>query len=335
MKHSKAFFILVVSALIVSGADIAIFPVNVTNLTEGEGDAIGMVMAQQYSRLSKKTAIGPSQTRNALLDSESNYQEATQALGVAEYILINAVALESKILLEAILYNQSGSEIHRAGMTAASLDDMTEVTDRISRSLIKRLEPKETIDLDNVTEMETEEKNRLFAEKVSGIKTAVMYGAASGEEFEPMANLGYNMRLEAEKFFLEFGVSALLPSTIFEWDDDGVKQYGGVYVELGGSYYLFNNRYASPYIGLGLSPRYLFEPGTVGIAPYLQAGVMFMRISSMRIYTDIRIAQNALPLVYTETVGEYDPDYGYNDYEEKTSGKIYPTEISLQVGIGW
>jgi hypothetical protein len=313
-------------------ADIAILPVNVTNLSSSQGDAIGAVMAQQYGAISKKQVIGPAKTRDALAADSGNIPAAVKRLGVSEYVVMNAVALQTKILLEALLYNQAGSENFRAQMTAISLDDITEVSDRLARALIFRQPTTETINIDNVTEKETQEPNRVFSEKISGVKCGMIYVPSSSILFEPMIYFGYNMRLEAKKYFLEFGATPLIPTNSHTGTNE--EYYGGVYLELGGSYYL-NTNFMSPYIGAGISPRVLFYGAvTIGAAPYIQAGFMLMRFSSTRIYCDVRVAQNALPLNFETTQETYDPAMGYYT-TTMTSKRFWPTEASFQIGIGW
>jgi hypothetical protein len=53
------------------------------------------------------------------------------------------------------------------------------------------------------------------------------------------------MKLEAEKYFIEFGARALLPTDASGSYDS--KKYGGVVIEMGADYYLNNNPNASPY----------------------------------------------------------------------------------------
>lgn len=319
---------LVVHASLSGGAEVAVLPVNVTNLKESEGTAVGMVMARQYEAVSGKSTLGPSETQPVYEEHQKSRTATAEALGVSQYIAMSAIALERKILVEAVLHEKDGAQLFRAQMTAVSLDDMTDVCERLARALVSRVPPAKTIQLENVTEIETEETNRLFAERISGLKTAIVHAEAS-RDFEPMAVFGYNMKLEAKKFFLEFGAAAMLPSDFGIFGD--TRAYGGVHLEMGGSYYLNDHPWASPYFGAGISPRFLFEPGNVGVAPYLQAGVMFMRVSSMRLFADIRVAQNALPLEFYEY--EYDYDLGYEEREKKE--ELYPTEIGFEIGIGW
>jgi hypothetical protein len=103
--------------------------------------------------------------------------------------------------------------------------------------------------------------------------------------------------------------------------------------EIGADHYLTANPTVAPYIGGGVSPRIYFVPGGIGIAPYAQFGLMFMRLSKTRLYTDIRISQNLAPVRITD----YDDSYDYTGYYQNppTEHTYYPTEICFEVGIGW
>jgi hypothetical protein len=120
-------------------ADIAVFPVFTTNLTQAQGEAIGAIIAQQFARISSKQIIGPAETRKALDTNSNNIQAAARSLGVSEYLTINAIALQTNIIMDATLYDQMGSLQYRVQMTAGSLDDISEVSDRMARSLVYRL----------------------------------------------------------------------------------------------------------------------------------------------------------------------------------------------------
>ena len=70
------------------------------------------------------------------------------------------------------------------------------------------------------------------------------------------------------------------------------------------------------------------------LAPYVQGGVMFFRDSKTRFYTDFRLAQNVLPIVfgydaiYTSTAGDV-------SYAVPATKKLYPTELTFSVGMGF
>jgi hypothetical protein len=318
-------------------SDVAIFPVSITNLTNSQGDAIGAVMAQQYARISHKSVLNPAQTLAAVLADSGNLLSASQKLGVNEYVTMNAVALQSRILIEAILYDNTGKEVYRTQMTSASLDDIQEACDRMAGALINRATTEETMNLDNVTEREGQEKNRLFVEKVKGVKTHVIYPIAS-EKLEAMVAVGFDMRMEGKNYFLEFGAAPFFPTSGL--DMTGNNKYGGAYLELGGSYYFRNDKFISPYVGGGISPRFIVGPSTgIGIAPFVQVGATFLRVSKMRMYADLRIAQNIIEMVLKDTnyySPVYNPNTGMYETRQPNPDKhLYPTEIGLEIGMSW
>jgi hypothetical protein len=120
----------------------------------------------------------------------------------------------------------------------------------------------------------------------------------------------------------------MLPS---DFSDQGANEasVGGLVGQMGASYYLTHTS-VSPYVGAGVSPRLVFGDYS-GAALTLggQIGVMFMRQASTRIYVEGRVDQNVLPL--TTDYGNYDPVTG----ELENGDDVFPTEISIAVGIGW
>jgi hypothetical protein len=88
--------------------------------------------------------------------------------------------------------------------------------------------------LHNVTMTEGNVPNRTFSEKVWGLKTGVFLPWASHTDLRPQLAFGFDWRFEAMRYFLEFGLGATLPSH----DLGAGAGYGGVWAELGGSYYL-------------------------------------------------------------------------------------------------
>jgi len=107
---------------------------------------------------------------------------------------------------------------------------------------------------------------------------------------------------------------------------------GGVFVELGGSFYLSDGPIA-PYLGAGLSPRIwvVDNPNSDGDSSgatcivYGQAGVTFTRDSRARVYAELRVNQYILGLANKVSTGD----------GVVTSGTYHPTEFALQFGLGW
>jgi hypothetical protein len=213
-------------------------------------------------------------------------------------------------------------------MTATTLDDLQPAADRMTRAMVSRTSVAQTMTLRNITRTEGTTANRTAVEKVMGIKTALIMPFASGVDLAPMLDVQFDGRFETDHYFLEIGAGLMLPT-----NETNRRGYGGLFAEFGGSVYLGDE--GSPlYVGGGLIPRLFFssEDGGVQAAIYGQVGYMFMRTSSTRLYAELRVAQNALPVRIgpNNQPSSSVPYYNYSDAKDK-----YPTEFGLQVGIGW
>jgi hypothetical protein len=327
-----------------SAAEIAVFPVNAINLDPGDAEAIGTVIAQAYARETGADVMAPRAVSRAA-GEESNAATVAGWLGVEEYIEITAVGLidkdadrhqrrrgaaDGRIIVQAARRAKNGDVIYRAEMTATSLGDMEAVAARLARALHEKRPAAETLALDTVTGKEAMGQNRTFTEKIFGLKTGAMIPLASGRKFEPAVSLAFDTRLETKKYFLEFGGQLTVPTE----NNDAARGYGVLGGEIGGSYYLTDES-ISPYVGAGLLPRLIIGEGIdtpANMAAYSQVGVMFARESSTRLYADIRIVQNVTPIRWRRP--EVSPWDG-GPYAEVRGKATYPTEIGLQVGIGW
>jgi|GEM_PF-1045610 len=307
---------------------LALFPVDTTNLSEGEGTALAMLLAAEVRSQTGKRTVGAKKTA-PFIEVMGDPSRVSQELNVDRYVTVEAVKLKKNIIITVTLFELDGSIVFNAKMTARSIDDFEPVAERLVRALLEQKSPKETRTLTNITKRETKGHNRLFVEKVFGAKAAYTFPVASGIELSPMVSASFDGRLEGENYFIEFGAGILLPSNGDGFDDeDGVASYGGVRAEVGGSYYL-SDAFVSPYVGGGVMPRIL-SSATANLAVFGQAGLMLFRQSSSRLYVDFRVAQN-LTKMEVPDYSSTDAD-GYYDYDEK---RILPTEFELSVGVGW
>ena len=308
--------ITIVGSQSVQAGTVAVFPAKGVNLEPGGYAAIGALVAEVYGTVSGHQALAPNNTVGALVQHK-HPDAAARALGAEQYITIVAVGLRRKIRIHATLFDAAGEELYRVTMTAANLDDVEEATDRIARSLHQRQPLAKTRTLTNITRTEGRVPNRTFIEKVMGLKFGLSLAAWPGWRFDPMVSLQFDGRLEGENYFLEFGAGFLISTSA--WEAPGVVSYGGVFAELGASYYLLNQS-ISPYVGGGLTPGLQFGIDydfVVRLAPYAQVGVMFMRQSSSRIFVDLRACQNILP------------------FHDDKGARVMPFELGLNFGIGW
>lgn len=303
-------------------ADVAVLPVQGTNLSPGEADAIGALVAETFATEAGVQVDPPATTARALAET-GNVPAALARLGAREYVETTAIRLTTRIRIRTTLRDASGAPIHSAEMTAASLDDVQPVAVRLSRALVQRTSVEQTRTVRDVTRREGQAPNRTFTEKVMGLKSAVIWPRASGKSFDASVSFQFDGRLETHSGFLEFGAGAVLPTN--GSDKDGL---GGVFMEFGGSLYLAEAS-ASPYIGAGFVPRIYFtsDGGGAQAAGYAQVGVMFMRESSSRIYVELRGTQSLTPI-------EEDTIFNYTTGVQETRS-IYPLEIGLQIGVGW
>lgn len=329
MKYSILTFALsTLVASVVSAADVAVLPVQGTNLEAGEVDAIGVMVANAYAAASGRDVLSPTEVLGAreTVDPAGGVPALVAALGVKQYVEVSAVQLKSKLALHATLRSAAGDREHAVDITAASLDDVEQAAERIAKALLNRTTIAATQTIHNVTRTEGRVPNRTFSEKVLGLKTAFILPMARGLEFQPGMALSFDGRFETTKGFLEFGVGVALPTGT----SDG-EAMGGLFTEFGGSYYLLNES-VSPYVGGGVIPRIYWgiDDGGVRAALYGQVGVMLMRESSTRLYTELRVAQNVLPF----SRDSYRYDYATGN-ESTSSRDYYPTEVGINVGIGW
>lgn len=307
-----------------AGATVMVLPVEGTNLEQGETAAIGQMVAGAYQKERKEAVIPPKEVEK-VIEETGSYQAAAQKLGASEYLHITAVRLKERVIVTASLYSADGKLLHSAKMTADSLDDIDPASERIAMALVGRTSPKQTRTLDTITKSEGRRPNRTWVEKVMGLKAGLTYPLGYGEKLAPMMSFGFNGRLESRTYFVEFGVGFTIPAVRDEEED---LAYGGLYSELGFNYYLGDSN-VSPYVGGGVLPR-LMSRSITNFAPYAQGGLMFFRESSTRLYTDLRIAQNVLPVRFS--------NYTYDDasaigYAEEV--RLYPTEFTFSVGVGW
>ncbi|HEY8942808.1 MAG TPA: hypothetical protein VIM73_01045 [Polyangiaceae bacterium] len=303
-------------------AAVMVLPVEGTNLEQGEKDAIWQMVAVSYQGERGET-VAPAADTSAAIEQTGNYGDAARKVGASEYVYVSAVRLEQRIVISASLYGVDGKLIHSAKITASSLDDIEPAADRLAKALVKRTTTKETRQLDTVTKTESKRPNRTWVEKVVGVKAGITMPLGYGEEIAPMMSVGFNGRYEGASHFLEFGVGMTIPANSSEYD----MSYGGLYAELGANLYLSNTS-VSPYLGGGVLPRLAGKEYT-NLAAFGQGGLMFFRESSSRLYVDLRVAQNVLPIVFHENVTT---ESGTVVQEDE---KLYPTEFTVSLGVGF
>ncbi len=295
----------------------AVFPPLATNLDPGPAAALGQLLANEYARASGQSVVLPAQA-GAAVQPGMSLAAAAAALGVDEYLDTNAIGLERGLLVTTTRHRRDGTPVYSAQMRAQSVEDLPEVSARLAQALHQQVPPEKTRTLSTITQREARTPARVAAEQVVGFKTFLAYPL--GASFEPLTGLGFNSRFEQEQYFLEFGFGMLIPAD----GSEGRQGYGGLTSEFGANYYLASAN-VSPYVGAGLSPRLIFTESMgspANLAAWGQLGVMFLRTHSTRLYTDLRLTQNLLPV-------NREAEDGFS------SDATYPTELSIGIGIGW
>ena len=326
-------FLSVLSLLLASqarAATVAVMPVEGVNLTEGQCDVIGLLFANAFARELRTQVAQPMETKPIFARTKSAPATATQ-LGATEYVQLRALQLGARVTVAGVRYTKDGAELFRAETAASSLDDIEAAATRLAHSLAWRqpiasatygapASPPagEPWAAEGSTPVQSQYPKAL------GIKTGLIFPVASGRSFAPLMSLQFDGRLGSRDSFVEFGIGAAIPSSSANGSNN--IQMGGVFAELGGSFYL-SSASVAPYLGAGVSPRIWIADGPNGsdnssgatCTVYGQAGITFTRDSRARIYGELRVSQYILGLSNSSQTGE----------------SYYPTEIALQIGMGW
>ena len=183
------------------------------------------------------------------------------------------------------------------------------VCGRLATALAQKQPIEETQSYRTVTGSEaTRRTSRLPSNRSFGLKTGVIAPVASNDRLAAMGALGFDVRLENERWFYELGLGFMIPA--MTPDVDG---YGGFAVDLGANYYVTDTDFA-PYVGVGVQPRLVFSSGSgFNLVPFAQLGATLSRKSSVRLFADVRVGQNVLPAV----------------------AGVYPTEFNVTLGLGF
>jgi hypothetical protein len=322
MSAVKSYFAVAAAVMSASAAaaPTAMFIPKAINLDPVQLEAFGAVCAMRYAAVSQSPVLTPAESQ-AAVGPNGSLTDAAKTLDVSELVELTLVNLSTqsargRLLISAVRRSAEGAELFRADITAASLDDAVPACERLALALTQRIAPRDALNRRNVTAAEAHlgRPNRVGSEKVIGVKTSFGIPVSGEGQLNPLASVAFDMRLEQERYFIEFGAGILLSANL----NGSSSSYGGINVEIGASYYLTDGDTA-PYLGGGVQPRLVFSGSILGIAPYAQLGVMFSRQASTRLYLDARVSQNLLPVTNNGSTGQ----------------GLYPTEIVGQLGIGW
>jgi hypothetical protein len=330
-----AFSLLPFSVAQASPAVVAVMPVQGVNLSAGQCDVIGLLFADAFARETRVVVASPTDTKPMLAQGKLPLAVAAQ-LGVVEYIELRALQLGTRVTVAGIRRGKDGTELFRAETAASSLDEMEIAVARLARSLAWRQPMLEAARLPGpaveapVAAPPQPQPSGQYP-KALGMKTSLIFPYASGRSFAPLMAGQFDGRIGSRDSFVEFGVGGAVPSN--SSSGSNTIEMGGVFVELGGSFYLSDGPIA-PYLGAGVSPRIWFvnAPDTgfdssgATCVVYGQAGLTFTRDSRARVYAEFRVNQYILGLP-NKVIGPND--------SVTTNGTYHPTELALQLGIGW
>lgn len=309
----------------VEAADIAIFPPDAPNLAPSDALGLGELLAQSYAATSGERVLAPGQTLAALSGS-GDAQQAALALGVREYVRVQAVAVGRRIVVSATRHQRDGAILHHVRMTADSPEDLIPVCERIAIALYTRTSDEQGRNRHNVTLTEARRQNRLWRETLTGVRSTLQLPFARGARFSPHVGAMFDMRLEFDRYFLEFGAGLTLPSRAEDLDP-AIDEQGnpvrnnrgsvaGLMTEVGASRFLTQGN-TGLYVGAGAITGITFTDDVAAFALYTQLGVALPRDSSTRFCADIRFAQSL--------VGHH-----LND-----GRRVLPSLPSFHAGIGW
>jgi hypothetical protein len=304
-------------------------PVEGVNLTEGQCDVVGLLFANAYARELRMKVAQPQETKPIFARTRSAPATAAE-LGATEYVQLRALQLGARVTVAGVRFTKDGAEIFRAETVASSLDDIETAAARLAHSLAWRqplagattyVAPAPPLGGEPGPELPVPVQAQY--PKALGIKTGLMFPVASGRSFAPLMSLQFDGRLGSRDSFVEFGIGAAIPSSVSQGSND--IQMGGVFAELGGSFYL-STASVAPYLGGGISPRIWIadspnasDSAGATCTVYGQAGVTFTRDSRVRIFGELRVSQYVIGLIDNARTGD----------------TYYPTEFGLQIGMGW
>ncbi len=324
---------LLLAASTATAAEVVVFPASVVNLEAGDGDAIAAVVADAFAaRLGDATVLGPIDAQDALEVAvgptrSARAAAAARALGAERHVVVDAVRLGRRISLNARLFWRDGRPPQQAKIVASTMDDIQVAARRLTDALLlgrptRSAQPEQT-----VARRGAKPRDPTFTERIVGLRSGLVVPFAGGSRLEDQGVIHFDVRLEAEGYFVEFGAGMVLPAGL-----ERPGSYGGLFTRIGASYYLTDHAVA-PYLGGGVEPRLHFGDDTgVGFAPYANLGLMFFRESSTRVFVDLQVAQNVLPIAT-----EGGPFANEDDWYEEAGPVVtsYPTEVGLMFGVGW
>jgi hypothetical protein len=305
----------------VQAQDAGVFPVHATNLSERDSASIGALFSSAYAEQAHRSVLMPAELAPVLQRTGSETR-AAELLQLHEYVHVEAVQLPSRIVLSAQLRDMYGRSLYEVRDTAFSLDDLELVSLRMAAALVQRA-PVLAASTFEGQDGAWASTTRPRAEKLFGARFALVMPFARDLETQASLLSQFDVRIERRRFFVELAAGFWLPSRT-----NARQGLGGLVGQLGGSYYLAHSG-VSPYVGLGVSPRWFAgEYSGAGLAVNAHVGAMFMCEASTRLYAELRVDQNLMRL-HPRTRDDSGDERAYRHRE------LLPTELSAAVGLGF
>jgi len=336
IKMTKMAVILILSTTVLFAEDIAVFPPQDTNVDSIFISTFSNLLAKNYAKVSGLKVISPLQAGTAI-PADSNYDQAAAKLGVSEYLETKAVCLKApsnnqekkqKVTVTVSRRDKNGSEIYKVEISLTANDDIEGTSYRVAEALFKKI-PMERIPGTKDSVHEEKKGNEFERRNVIKIGGIFPYGW-NPTSLSPMISIGYEMRFDAERYFIVMGAGVKYPITgaasIDSVDSSATspQSYGSVILDVGIDYYLIPGDVAW-FLGGGMIPGICFTNLTTKhvtpsftVAPYLQTGVMFP-IKSHVVLIELRVAQHILPIRINYT-------------SPARTGKLWPLEASINLG---
>ena len=371
---NKITTILMLFAAMLFAEDVAVFPPEGVNTDRSYVDAFGMVLSQKYAKVSGLKVLSPLKAAKGMANDSDHVQAAAKlgvseyleieavglylskkearelihdsARGTNVYVNVDNSNSSSaddqekldnqKTIVNVSRMDKSGHEIYKVEMTLVTYGDIEEASDRIAQALWRKIPIEQTRSMTNITRREGMGNNRMYSEKRKGIKIGGVfpYSWQQNVPVSSMVTIGFDMRFDQERYFLEVGGGGKIPTGMYDLKSNS---YGGGYFDLGGDYYLIPGNVAW-YLGGGVLPAIIMSLSgnsgvSFGLAPYIQTGVMLPRMWKTAFYAEIRVAQHIMP-INTGYQTDSTDIYGYpmTTYHNTV---MRPIEFAINFGICW
>jgi hypothetical protein len=290
-------------------ASLAIMPIDAIGLSRTEARTLRVVVGQSVQQVAN-TWLAETRDIDPLWEEHGDAPSVGRALGVDATLVVTAIRLERRILLNALLWIREDDERRVVRVESRGMDDMDIVTERVMAALLHKIPFTQTAGLNNVVAKEASAPKRKRKEvdvaPVLGTRLPLVQNAS----YFPLADMAMEIWIQHDSYFLLISGHILVPVS----GSSDSNSYGGVGLELGGAAYLMD-AVTSLYVGGSVEMGLLAGTGgAVKLAPKVFTGLALMRNSDAKMFVEFSVAQHVFPF-------------------ELASNKYYPTELGFSMGI--